>query len=402
MKIGVILDNEITRDLRVLNEIKILKKCGHKIFVLCPDLYHLGLNDSINDIEIKRFPMTRRQRDIFFAIINSFPLYNWIWKKEIYKFILETDVEALHTHDLYMSKPVFAANKKFKLPITLDLHENFPAAIQSYRWATHFPKNIIVRPSRWSKLEKSYLEYADNIVVLCNTFKNELLCKYPNLQHKKIVVYPNVPDIDELLKFKINTDYLPRKKDDFILFYFGNIGFRRGLTTCFEALKKLHPVYPQIKLLLIGPIDKIDHSLFENYMKDPDITDSIIYHKWIDISDFPSFIHQADVGLSPLIKNPQHDSGIANKVFQYMLFEKPVLVSDCTPQQELVEETKCGSVFKNLNVNDLVEKIKFLYTHPKVCEQMGKNGKEAILKKYNLDSLGLKLNDLYQSDTYST
>lgn len=393
MRIGVILDKEITKDQRVLNEIKILESHGHEIHVLCPDLLNIGLSGNIGDIKITRFKMSNRQREILFGIVNRFPLYNWIWQKQIRRFIAATQVEALHTHDLYMAKPVYMGNRKYHLPITLDLHENFPAAIQSYTWATTFPKSLLVVPKRWEKLEKKYLEYADNIVVLCHSFQEELKQKYSSLAKKRFVIYPNVPDVEELLQYDPLSITFP--KQDFIMFYFGAIGVRRGLITCFEALKNLTPNYPDIKLLLIGPIDKGDRELFKSYMEDPQIREQIIYYKWKDLSEFPTFARQSAIGLSPLIKNPQHDSGIANKVYQYMLFETPVLVSDCTPQLELIEETGAGMVFQNENVEDLMEKIIYLYQHPEERKQMGENGKKAVLGKYNSIVAGNALNTIY-------
>lgn len=396
MKIGIVLDKEITKDQRVLNEIEILESHGHQIFVLCLDLFNLGESGRIGkNISVTRIKMSNRQREILFGIVNRLPLYYWIWQKHICKFIKETGVEAIHTHDLYMSRPVYVASKKFCLPITLDLHENFPAAIQSYTWATTFPKSLLVAPKLWGKKEKRYLQYADNIVVLCDSFKKELQSRFPELLKKRFAIYPNVPNVEELSAYSIHPEVLPVQHQDFILFYFGAIGVRRGLITCFEALAKLADTHPNIKLLLIGPIDKGDQKLFKSYMEDPKIKDHIIYFKWKDLSEFPSFVHQSHVGLSPLIKNPQHDSGIANKVFQYMLFKTPVLVSDCTPQLELVEECKCGLVFKNQNVDDLIEKILFLYNHPEEREKMGEIGKKAIMTRYNMVSAGNELDKLY-------
>lgn len=395
MKIGVILDKEITRDQRVLNEVKILEGHGHEIHILCPDLYHLGMSATIGNIQITRFSMSNRKREVLFGIVNRFPLYYWIWQKQIRAFIQNTRVEALHTHDLYMARPVHVANRKFHLPVTVDLHENFPAAIQSYTWATTFPKSLLVNPKRWSRIEKRYLLYADNIVVLCDSFKNELQQKFPQLREKHFAIYPNVPDAQELLDHEIHPEVLPHDHD-FILFYFGAIGVRRGFVTCFEALKKLSATHPKIKMLFIGPVDKGDAELFNAYLKDPQLKDQIIYFKWKDLSEFPSFVHQSAVGLSPLIKNPQHDSGIANKVFQYMLFERPVLVSDCTPQLELVEETGCGVVFKNQDPEDFIKKVLYLYNHPEECKQMGEKGKKAILEKYNMTAAGKELDKLYR------
>ena len=79
-----------------------------------------------------------------------------------------------------------------------------------------------------------------------------------------------------------------------------------------------------------------------------------------------------------------------------MLFERPVLVSDCTPQLELVEETGCGVVFKNQDPEDFIKKVLYLYNHPEECKQMGEKGKKAILEKYNMTTAGKELDKLYR------
>ena len=78
-----------------------------------------------------------------------------------------------------------------------------------------------------------------------------------------------------------------------------------------------------------------------------------------------------------------------------MLFETPVLVSDCTPQLELIEETGGGMVFRNKDVGDLTEKIIYLYQHPEERKRMGENGKKAVLEKYNSVVAGNTLNTIY-------
>ena len=80
-----------------------------------------------------------------------------------------------------------------------------------------------------------------------------------------------------------------------------------------------------------------------------------------------------------------------------MLFETPVLVSDCTPQLELVKETLCGLTFHNQDVDDLTDKILYLYNHPEQCKTMGEMGKKAVLAKYNMITAGNELDKLYHT-----
>ncbi|HPS63676.1 MAG TPA: hypothetical protein PLK82_11485, partial [Bacteroidales bacterium] len=60
----------------------------------------------------------------------------------------------------------------------------------------------------------------------------------------------------------------------------------------------------------------------------------------------PSYICAADAGLSPILKSEQHDTTVANKMFQYSLFGKPILVSDCEPQVRIIRADKSGLVHR--------------------------------------------------------
>ena len=394
MRIGMILDIEYLDDHRVINEARYLFRHTHELYVLCINFDNRPHFETVDGIVIVRFNMSHKSKNILFGMVNTFPLYDWIWATEIKDFIVKYKIEALHVHDFYMIKSAFLANLKFRLPLTLDLHENFPAAVKSYTWANSFPRRFFVRPDRWKTKEKRYLSFADNIVVLSEIFSQTLCTQYPSLKTKRFAIYPNVPNADWFLSLPVEHSIV-NSVNGFVLFYVGVIGIRRGMVTCFEALKLLIPHIPEIKLLLIGPVDKSDQTLFNNYVNDPSIKDYIIYHRGTDYKELPSYVTASDVCLAPFINNPNHDSGISNKVFQYMMFERPVLLSDSKPHQMLVDETGCGYIFKDTDVNDFVNAILKLYRHPEMRREMGLNGKKAILEKYNLEMAGKALLELY-------
>ena len=103
MKIGVIVDNELNDDKRVLREIEILKKAGHRIFVLC-----FGFNSRnykpIEGINVTRIRIRKKLKDLLFFFLNSIPVYEWLWSAKIKRFIKANRIDFLHVHDLYMSK----------------------------------------------------------------------------------------------------------------------------------------------------------------------------------------------------------------------------------------------------------------------------------------------------------
>lgn len=185
------------------------------------------------------------------------------------------------------------------------------------------------------------------------------------------------------------------KRNSFILFYFGGVSKRRGIFVAIEALKLLIDKIPQLKLLIIGPVDKAEQKRFNLEISNKTISKHIIYFPWKDISLLPSFIKISDICLSPIEKNPQHESGIANKVYQYMLFKRPLLVSNCKPQADLVEKAKCGLVHKWDSAEDFSEKVLSLYKNRDKSYTMGINGNKEILAHHNQTIGGINLLKTY-------
>ncbi len=392
MNIGVIVDNEFHNDIRVNNECKIIAT-KHNVNILCFDF---GTNSDIkSEYNINTIKIKRKYKDIMFALTNTIDLYSRFWAKHIREFVIKNNIDIIHVHDLYMSKAAHNAIKGLSVKFVLDLHENYPIAVEGYKWMNKFPNRLIIKPNSWKKKEKKFLSYPDKIIVLSEWFKEKLIKRYSFLNDSKFEIYPNIPNINEMLSFKITENILDKKPDDFILFYFGGISKRRGIFVVFDSLKILIKKYPNIKFLLIGPIDKNEKKEFMEIINGNELKNNIIFYQWKDIKLLPSYIKASDVCLSPIEKNDQHESGIANKVYQYMLLERPVLVSDCKPQADLVTKNKAGLVHKWDSVSDFTEKIEILYNNPDLRNEMGINGSKAIKEKYSTNKFGVNILKTY-------
>lgn len=69
----------------------------------------------------------------------------------------------------------------------------------------------------------------------------------------------------------------------------------------------------------------------------------------------------------------------------------PVLSSDAIPMRRILEEEKCGKVFKNGDADDFADTVISMY---KDRENFGLNGINAIKHKYNWEIDEKKLIDL--------
>jgi glycosyltransferase involved in cell wall biosynthesis len=317
--------------------------------------------------------------------MNMVPVYEWFWASKIKKFITKNNLEILHAHDLYMSKCTKQGIRKSgrKVKMILDLHENFAYAVTTYNWTKGFLRRTIAQPENWKKREKEYLGYPNKIIVLSEEFRDSLLSIYPDLKQEDFCPLPNVPDVSQMSDFIVDEGKIPFRKNFPILFYFGVVAERRGIFDALIAFEKVITKGYDIDFMIIGPVDKKDLTRFNEMISSPKIKERIIYIPWIDLSELPSYLHISDICIAPFHKNPQHESGVANKIYDYMLGGKPIIASNCKPQQNLLQSHHCGLIFEN--IPELAKAIIMLLNDEDLRIMMGENGKKAVLQKYNTE-----------------
>jgi glycosyltransferase involved in cell wall biosynthesis len=396
MNIGIVVDNELNNDKRVLREAQILKDNGHKVFALCFGFEGIDRKE-IADITITRIYITRRLKNILFFFFNTFSLYERLWSSWVCRFIKDFNLDVIHAHDLYMAKCASDGIRKSakKIKLILDLHENFSYQITTYNWTKGFLRNLLSRPDLWQKKEKQYLEYANRIVVLSDEFSHHLISKYPSLKKENFCSLPNVPDVEQMNSFRADQSIVPFKKKAPIMFYFGIVAERRGIFSSLSAFSELVKEGADVDFLIIGPVDKKDQPVFNRTIGSDELKGRIIYLPWIELSELPSYLEICDFCIAPFMKNPQHESGVANKIYDYMLGKKPVIASDCLPQQKLIEKYECGIIFRN--GTELKEAIKKLAGDKELAAKMGNNGYLAVVNELNTGKIKEDLLALYNS-----
>jgi glycosyltransferase involved in cell wall biosynthesis len=220
-----------------------------------------------------------------------------------------------------------------------------------------------------------------------------LLNKYHELEEDRFVVLPNVPDLSQPEYQSKGVANNPFKQGFPIIFYYGVIAERRGIFDALRVFTNLIEEGCSVNFLLIGPVDKKDYPLFSQIVESDLLKDHIHYIPWIESKEFPAYLGISDICLAPFHKNPQHESGVANKIYEYMLGGKPLIVSDCLPQQNLVEKNNCGLVFRNMTeFRDAVIK---LINNRELRSVLGKNGMDAILREHNMAKVKENLISLY-------
>lgn len=394
MRIGMILDAPFPPDSRVENQMLSLQEAGHTIILLCLDYSgRQALTESYKGIRVIRVRPSRWWYKLS-ALAYTLPLYHLYFRGVIKDFAIKQQIEALHVHDLQIARAAFWANRSLQLPLVLDLHENRPNIMQHYRHVQSFWGRLLISAKRWACFEARYIRRADRVVVVTQSARDHY-CRNLGIKPDKFVVVPNTVRREfysQALRQVPLMDKLTAARR-YILLYAGETGRRRGLETVIRALPYLKDCIPEIALVVVGK-SKDDESYYQLVDK-LGLRDYVYFEGWQDVSKFPAYISASHIGLCPLYKNLHHDTTFANKVFQYLALGKPVVVSNCDAQENLINKYDVGVVFAEQDSASFGQAVLKLYQQPEVYARQSKNAKQATINYLNWETSSKGLLSMY-------
>ncbi|MDT7833349.1 glycosyltransferase family 4 protein [Flavobacteriaceae bacterium S356] len=393
MRIGMILDSDFPPDPRVENEAIALIKAGHEIFLFCLTYGNQPLEEEINGIKVRRFLSNKWEYKLS-ALAYTFPFYSSIMKKKIGRFIAKNKVQAIHIHDIRIAQAVMWANKKYKLPAILDLHDNMPEVMKLYPHLQKFPGKYLISPKKWKQKEEQFIAKVDHVVTVSQEFVDEVV-KRTQISNEKISLVPNTIRKSFYEDAIIEENIIKRYKSNFVILYLGDTHVRRGLQTAIESIDTIRTEIPNVKLVIVGK--NTTDPILRQQVKELQLESFVDFEGWQDVSLFPSYIEASDVCISPLHRNIQHDVAYANKLFQYMSFGKPVLVSDAIAQKKLISRINGGLVHKEKDAKDFSDKIMELYNSEELRKQFGENGERFVKNEFSWEHTSKELLTLYNN-----
>jgi len=161
----MILDDVFPPDPRVENEAITLINGGYEVFLFCLNNGNQKTNELINGIKIRRYKFSKLTYKLS-ALSYDLPFYKMIMRPKINHFIKKNNIDFLHIHDIRIAESVFQVNKKYKLKVVLDLHDNIPENMRFYPHLRKFPGKYIISPKKWKLKESEFIIKADKIITV--------------------------------------------------------------------------------------------------------------------------------------------------------------------------------------------------------------------------------------------
>lgn len=393
MRIGMLLDTVFPPDPRVENEARSLIEAGHEVFLFCLNRTHQQSEECYKGINIHRFPSSWFEYKMS-ALAYTVPVYTRRMARKIRFFLKKNAIEVIHIHDMQIAGAAFKANRTYQLPVVLDLHENRPEIMKFYPHLQKFPGIVFISPQRWKRKEQEFVKKSDRTIVVTQEAKENLL-KRIEIDSENIAVVPNTVLKSFYEKPEIQNTVIQKYQDFFVLLYIGDTGLRRGLLTAIHALPQLVKESTSIRLVVAGKSS--EDSVLKAAVKRLKMEAYVDFVGWVDPALFPSYISASELCISPLHRNVHHDTTYANKLFQYMSFGKPLLVSNATAQKKMVSSVRAGLVHTAEDVNDFVEKALLLYRDENLRKEMGSRGKAFVENEFSWERTSKNLVHLYDN-----
>jgi len=155
----------------------------------------------------------------------------------------------------------------------------------------------------------------------------------------------------------------PGKK---VIGFCGRIAREKDLPTLIEAFKLVHKKHTNTVLLIVGAGLEEELPVSRNIIRTGSVEEVVPYLQAMDIFVMPSLTETSSLA-----------------TMEAMSVGVPVIATPVGSIPEYIVDGENGYLFDRQNVAELVEKIDFLLTHPKMCIVIGAAARKTISKDYN-------------------
>ena len=324
-------------------------------------------------LEIHRFSMYGEGKNPILRALR----YVFCWCAQFWKGLCAKDIDLIYLASTPPIQGVLGGllKKIKKVPFVYNLQDIFPDSLAGTGLAKK--GGLLWKIGR--VIENFTYRNADKIIVISEDFKRNIMGK--GVPEEKIVVVYNWVD-EEAVKHVAREDNklfdaygLDRKK--FYITYSGNIGLTQNMDMLLEVAKELETTVPDIQFVLIGEgayKKRVQEIVAEKGIKNVAL---LPFQPYEDISHVFSL---GDAGLV-ISKQGVGENSVPSKTWSILSASRPVLANfDENELKSIVDDNQCGIFTKAGDKEAFKQAILDLYHDRERCAQLGRNGREFILK----------------------
>jgi len=287
------------------------------------------------------------------------------------------DADIYHFHDPELI-PIGLLLKCRGKKVIYDVHEDVPAQILDKYYLS-----VTIR--------KLFYWIACTFEFFANKMLNAIITATEKIAErfstKKTIVIHNYPIVKELM----HNSSVPYNKRNSTFVYPGDISKSRGIIEVLKALEILNS--QSIRFELAGEFSPLN---FKEKAMSLSGWRFVNYYGFLSREQISYLINNARCGLVLHHPIPNEIYAQPIKLFEFMAAGIPVIASDFPIIRDIIDHENCGIVVNPLKSNEIAKAMIWILEHPIEAEQMGQNGRKAVLEKYNWERESKKLLRLYE------
>jgi len=281
--------------------------------------------------------------------------------------------------------------KLFGKKVIYDVHEDYRTSISLKKWIPHCLKKFII--TLFNTIENIAIQHFDGVIFAEGYYRN-LYSKSP----KNAIELLNYPILKNT---SINADSSMQilRENAYKLIYSGNISEARGALNIVSSFLLLAKNRSDIDLYLIGYIHSDLYNYIYKILSKSGLKNRVLIvekDRYIRKEIIEAYYKYMDIGLALFPPNPHYYNKILTKFYEYMQHNLPIVASNFPEWKEFLYENKFGIVVDPMDSVAVCKAIIYLIENKEEKVKMGKNGERAIIDKYNWDTEGKKLLNLYK------
>ena len=285
--------------------------------------------------------------------------------------LLAQNANLYHFQDPELLPLAMALKLIFHKRIVYDAYEDFPSMALN---KSSFPPVLrLLAAKTLAALERLGAYCFDGVM----TADALTLRRFAHTGKSRKLVFFNFPNLD------LFPPPRPKTKQ-FDVVYRGGLSARTGVLVLLEAMRLLADRGNSARLLLIG---YFDDAVFESELRkrihDLGLSANVELRGRMEHEDMAEALSQARVGVSTLQDIPKFRLNIPVKIFEYWACGLPVVASDLPPIRPFFRNVGGGFLYQPADAAELAQSISWLLDHPDAATRMGRNGRSAIVQRFN-------------------
>jgi len=291
----------------------------------------------------------------------------------VYNNALSLNADIIHFHDPDFIPYGLKLIRKGKIVI-YDVHEDVPKQTYSKEYIPKVFQPLVAFLMRI--LENYSAKRFSQIITVTQSINERFILLNPNSE-----IINNYPYSNELLS-EINWE---KKKNE--VAFIGGISEVRGIKQVIESMN-----YADCTLNLAGEFEtqKLKESLIANQY-----WSKVKYHGVVNRVQLKEMLMNSKIGIVTYLPLPNHIKAQPNKMFEYMSAGIPVVASNFPLWKEIVEGNNCGICVNPNDPSEIGRAISYLLENESIALEMGRNGRKAVIQKYNWDNERKRLTSIY-------